>query len=195
MSTNNKTLKELMQGTKCITGFELNQLVESILSQGDDGSDEYEVAVQLWNDYFSGEEGVYKPAKFAYYTLVHGSTGYGCKRDLNLSPRGVDYFVPDTSAGLEYDPQDTLRTVISNKQRIKGSDLKELTDATLAHEKTEDEEAYTNFSVQLAEYLKQYYLQDGNIRDNIWYFIKTKEYGTLVVLRDQTRSPRTTSKK
>lgn len=190
--TNKETLKELMQGSRCITGYELNQLVESILNQGDDGSEAYEVASQLWDDYFSGTEGIYKPAKFAYYTLALGRTGYSCKRDLNLSPRGVDYFVPDTHAENEYDPQDTIRTVISNKQAIKGSDLRKLVSQTISHEKAEETESFTNFSVQLAEYLEQYYLQDGNIRDDVWYFIKTKEYGTLIVLRDQERSPRST---
>lgn len=190
--TNKETLKELMQGSRCITGYELNQLVESILNQGDDGSETYEVASQLWDDYFSGAEGIYKPAKFAYYTLALGRTGYSCKRDLNLSPRGVDYFVPDTRAENEYNPQDTIRTVISNKQAIKGSDLRKLVSQTISHEKAEETEPFTNFSVQLAEYLEQYYLQDSNIRDDVWYLIKTKEYGTLIVLRDQERSPRST---
>lgn len=191
--TPKETLKELMRGSRCITGYELNQLIESVLNQGDDGSEEYEVAVQLWDDYFSDEDGTFKPAKFAYYTLVPGKSGYSCKRDQTLSPRGVEYFVPDNSAGSEYDPQDTLRTVISNKQCIKGCDLKELVDQTISHEKAEETEAFTNFSVQLAEYLKQYFLQDGNVRDNVWYFLRTKEYGTLIVLRDLERSPRNTN--
>lgn len=190
--TNKETLKELMQGSRCITGYELNQLIESILNQGNDGDETYGVAIQLWNDYFSGDDGTYKPAKFAYYTLALGRTGYSCKRDLNLSPRGVDYFVPNTHAENEYDPQDTIRTVISNKQAIKGSDLRKLVSQTISHDKAEETESFTNFSVQLAEYLEQYYLQDDNIRDDVWYLIKTKEYGTLIVLRDQERSPRNT---
>lgn len=193
---NEQTLKELMSGSRCITGFELNQLVESILNQPGAVDDEIrDVASQLWENYFSEKDSIYKPAKFAYYSLESVNDEYICRRNLTLSPRGTDYFVPGIGSGkgVDYDPEvDTLRSVISNKTSIKGSVLKELVSGTIAREKVEDDQSFTNFSVQLAEYLEQYYLQDGNLKDDIWYIIKTREYGTCVVVRDLERSPRTT---
>lgn len=191
-----ETLRELMKGEQPILGFELAQLIESILNDDND-SYEYEVAEQIWRDYLSDYETVYKLAKFAYYTLVLNKDGvsYSCKRDLTLSPRGTEYFVPDSSATNEYDVADTLRTVVTNKQHIKGCDLKQLVDQTISHEKVESTEAFTNFSIQLAEYIKQYFIQDGNIRDDVWYVLRTKEYGTVIVLRDLKRSPRAVNTK
>lgn len=191
-----ETLRELMKGEQPILGFELAQLIESILNDDND-SYEYEVAEQIWRDYLSDYETVYKLAKFAYYILVPDKNciSYSCKRDLTLSPRGTEYFVPDSSATNEYDVADTLRTVVTNKQHIKGCDLKQLVDQTISHEKVESTEAFTNFSIQLAEYIKQYFIQDGNIRDDVWYVLRTKEYGTVIVLRDLKRSPRAVNTK
>lgn len=191
--TPKETLRELLDSTNSITGFDLSQLVGNILSQENDDSFEYAVAEQLWNDYFADTEGIFKPAKFAYYKLVETKNHiYSCKRDQMLSPRGGEYFVPDNSSTNEYDYRNTLRTVISNKQHILGKDLKELIAQTISHEKTEENDAFSNFSVQLASYINQYFLEDGNIRDDVWYTLRTKEYGTVIVLRDQKRSPRTT---
>lgn len=194
-SQQDKLFKELLEGSKCITGFELNQLVEAILNREEsaDETDEYHnIAEQLWSDYFSNMEGVFKPAKFAYYFLEPRENGYVCKRNTELSPRGTDYFVSEPDSSRDYiEGESTLRTLISNSQRILGSDLKHLIDQTMEHLVTEETLSFTNFSVQLAEYLKTYYMDDNGLKDNIWYWIKTKEYGTLIVLRDLKRSPRT----
>lgn len=197
MSNNKNTLKELILGTKSIMGHELNQVVEAVLNDGDDGSLEYEVAEQLWNDYFRDGEGIYKPAKFAYYTLeLRGEDAYVCKRDEEMSPRAADFFVSDGSGSQEYNPEyDTLRTVIANKRNILGRDLKTLVTATLNHNTTEETTAFENFAIQLAEYAQQFYLNDGNVKDDVWYHIRTREYGTLILLRNHDLSPRTITEK
>lgn len=195
LTEQNKLFEELLNGSKCITGFELNQLVEEILNNEEsetETSKQHDIAEQLWRDYFSGTEGVFKPAKFAYYFLEPHENGYLCKRNTELSPRGTDYFVSNATVPRDYIVgESTLRTVVSNSQRILGSDLKCLVGQTIEHLIAEDTLSFTNFSIQLAEYLKTYYLDESGLKDDVWYWIKTKEYGTLVVLRDLKRSPRT----
>lgn len=176
------------------TGFEMEQIVTAALDSLD--NDEVELARNLNARYF-GAGNEYKPLKFVYYRMVRTRDGeWSLRRNLYLSPRASGYF--DTAGNST----DSIRNIVRNHESVLGVDLKKYVEDYMTDEgfefpskkSTEDEVneiSFRNLSKQLATYINDYFIAcEKPIKDDVWYCISCKEYGTATVYRDLNKSPR-----
>lgn len=173
-----------------LTGYEFEKAVNEALRSLKE--EEVLLGRTLKDIYFyPGNE--YKPLKFVYYRLIRSRKGgYALRRDNYLSPSGSKYF------NTEGQSKDRLRNVIRNRESIKGKELKEVV-MNLAGKPFEipsskervDEVSYLNLSKQVATYIRDFFINvEKPIKDDVYYYVYIKEYGTATIYRDLEKSPR-----
>ena len=190
-----ESLLTMIEEKKSHTGFEVELIINNALNSL--VNEEVELARQLKARYFNaGNE--YKPLKFVYYRLIKTRQGeWSLRRNLYMSPRASGYF------NTESVTTDPIRLIVRSRESVLGSDLKRYVsefageDYKMPTSKSTDKEveqiAYNNLSKQLANYIKEYFIDcEKPIKDDVWYCISCKEYGTATVYRDLNKSPRNT---
>lgn len=188
-----ESLMAMIEEKHSHTGYEVEQIVNAALESLD--NDEVELARSLKARYF-GADNEYKPLKFVFYRLIKTKQGeWSMRRNLYLSPRAAGYY--DT-AGKAVDP---IHEMVRTHNSVKGADLKEYVEELAgvefefpekgASEDTINAISYENLSKQLAAYIKEFFIDcEKPIKDDVWYCISCREYGTATVYRDLTKSPR-----
>lgn len=200
-----KTVNELLQTGESITGYDLKQSV--LNSMKSENIEEVQLAEYLYASYFAeAVEKSYVPLKFVYYNVIlknpddEENSEVIVRRDQHFSPRAKYYF--DTEVKCE---DDEMREIVINKQSVKGSELKEVVARVVAEELTRpvkkidmaevQRRSFRNLSIQLARYINTYFIESENpIKDDIYYKVNCKEYGTATVYRDLEKSPRVSKK-
>ena len=191
------TLMDVIKEGNSYTGYEMEKIIRTALNSLDD--DEVAIARELDEKYFKENvEDNFKPLKFVYYRIGRIKSGeHILRRNLYLSPRASEYF------SREDKTDDELREIVRSKTTVMGADLKrivnELSNMTymvpIKGSNTSPDEikrmSFQNLSIQLAKYIKEYFVDcEKPIKDDVWYGISCKEYGTTVVYRDLNKSPR-----
>lgn len=206
-----KKLSELLNSKKAVTGYEVEVLINKTLQPAPNnfvghllGELDLAIARDLSRKYFSNPtDSSYKPLKFVYYNVKYDEivSEFVLKRNLVLSPRAFEYF----DKGVQYvDVVDGIRDIITNKRSVTGLDLKELVRESKSITVIEEPDSslrvsdinrisFNNLTKQLADYIDEYFIScEKPIKDDIWYGVVSKEYGTATVYRNLALSPRNT---
>lgn len=206
-----KKLSELLNSKKAVTGYEVEVLINKTLQPAPNnfvghllGELDLAIARDLSRKYFSNlTDSSYKPLKFVYYNVEYDEivSEFVLKRNLVLSPRAFEYF--DKNATFDTS-RDGIRDIITNKKSVLGRELKELVSESKNITIQEEYDSslklseinmisFDNLTKQLADYIDEYFIScEKPIKDDIWYGVVSKEYGTATVYRNLTLSPRNT---
>ena len=206
-----KKLSELLNSKKAVTGYEVEVLINKTLQPAPNnfvghllGELDLAIARDLSRKYFRNTtDSSYKPLKFVYYNVKYDEivSEFVLKRNLVLSPRAFEYF--DKNATFDNE-RDGIRDIITNKKSVLGIELKRLVaeskNITIQEEYDSSLKlseinriSFDNLTKQLADYIDEYFIScEKPIKDDIWYGVVSKEYGTATVYRNLALSPRNT---
>lgn len=191
----NTTLKSLYETNTPTYGYELEILVQQGLKSK--SQIEARIARDLHEVYF--EDSNHKPMKFGYYTIGKHKDrqcydSYKLYRNFKLSPKASEFY----SCNNEYENLSgyselfAIRNLLISRDWISGKLLKRAVEDAIYlkenfeiyREKLEECEAFANLQYQIANYIKEYYIECENaISDHKTYNIYMKEYGTATVYK------------
>lgn len=196
MSELRPTLTNIIEDDMSVMGHELESIIHEAMGSLDE--DEVQIAKELDQRYFAqNTEKNFKPIKFVFYRIRLTKAGdYILKRNLYLSPRASEYFDAENIMA------DQMQSLVVNKKSVLGSELKEIVNAMLENglqlpprgstADTIQKISFSNLSRQLASYIYDYFINcEKPIKDDVWYVVACKEYGTATIYRDLEKSPRT----
>lgn len=195
MSDLRPTLTDIIENDMSVMGHELESIIHEALGSLDE--DEVQVARELDQRYFaqSADEN-FKPIKFVFYRIRQSKAGdYILKRNLYLSPRASEYFNEENMMS------DELQKIVVRKESVTGATLKSIVGELVENGlqlppkgSTADviqKISFGNLSRQLASYIYDYFINcEKPIKDDIWYVVACKEYGTATIYRNLEKSPR-----
>lgn len=195
MSDLRLTLTDIIEDDMSVMGHELESIIHEALGSLDE--DEVQVARELDQRYFAqNTDENFKPIKFVFYRIRQSKTGdYILKRNLYLSPRASEYFNEDNIMS------DELQKIVVRKESITGATLKGIVEELVENglqlppkgstADTIQKISFGNLSRQLASYIYDYFINcEKPIKDDVWYVVACKEYGTATIYRDLEKSPR-----